>query len=225
MTRLDKSAREALLAEIDTETVLTSSMTGRQALSPRVRAAIAHVPRDAFVHRTWRDMAWQNRPLPIGHGQTISQPFIVAIMTEMLDLEAQGRVLEIGTGSGYQTAVLARLAAQVFTIERIPDLTEMARENLTGLGYGNIDYLTGDGHVGWPEHAPYDAIMVTAAAARLPPALVEQLRPGGRMIVPVSGSLGWFGQGLNLVTKDEQGAVSNKKVLDVAFVPLVEESG
>ena len=223
MTRLDKGAREALLADIDAEAALTSSMTGRQALSPRVRAAIAYVPRHAFVPQAWRDMAWHNRPLPIGHGQTISQPFIVAIMTEMLDLEDQRRVLEIGTGCGYQTAVLARLAAHVYTVERIPDLTEAARETLTGLGYGNIDFLTGDGHLGWPEHAPYDAIMVTAAAARLPPALVEQLKPGGRMIVPVSGGFGWFGQSLNLVTKDGQGAVINKKVLDVAFVPLVED--
>ena len=225
MTRLGRSARAALLADIDAEMSLMSSMTGRQALSPRVRAAIADVPRHAFVPRAWRDMAWHNRPLPIGHGQTISQPFIVAIMTEMLDLEARDRVLEIGTGCGYQTAVLSELSAHVYTVERIPDLTEAALETLTGLGYGNIDYRTGDGHLGWPEHAPYDAIMVTAAAARLPPALVDQLRSGGRMIVPVSGSLGWFGQGLNLVTKDEQGAVSNKKVLDVAFVPLVEESG
>lgn len=223
MTRSDKSPRQALLADIDAEAALMSSMTGRQSLSPRVHAAIEHVPRDAFVPPAWRDMAWHNRPLPIGHGQTISQPFIVAIMTEMLDLEAGDRVLEIGTGCGYQTAVLSELSAHVYTVERIPDLTEAARRTLTGLGHGNIDYRTGDGHLGWPEHAPYDAIMVTAAAPRLPPPLVEQLRPGGRMILPVSGSLGWFGQSLNLVTKDGQGAVSSKKILDVAFVPLVED--
>lgn len=224
MIRAGKSEREAMLADIDAETALTASMTGRQALSPRVRAAIGHVPRDAFVAKEWRDMAWQNRPLPIGHDQTISQPFIVAIMTEMLDLEARDRVLEIGTGCGYQTAVLSELASHVFTVERIPELLDAARETLAGLGAGNIDFLTGDGHLGWPEHAPYDAIIVTAAAARVPPALVEQLRPGGRMILPVSSGLNWFGQSLSLVTKDEKGTVSSKNILNVAFVPLVEDA-
>ncbi len=222
MTHPGTSTRATLLADIDAEAALTASKTGRQVLSPRVRGAMERVPRDAFVAQEWRDMAWHNRPLPIGHGQTISQPFIVAIMTEMLDLGAQDRVLEIGTGCGYQTAVLAELSAHVYTVERIPDLTEAAQETLTGLGYGNIDYRTGDGHLGWQEHAPYDAILVTAAPSRLPPACVDQLRPGGRMIVPVSGSLGWFGQSLNLVTKDQQGTVNSKKILDVSFVPLVK---
>ncbi len=218
------STREELLAEIDAEAAATAPMTGRPALAARVRAALERVPREAFVPGAWRDMAWENRPLPIGQGQTISQPYIVAIMTELLDLGAGDRTLEIGTGCGYQTAVLAELCAQVYTVERIPELMQLAQETLAGLGYANIEYLAGDGHLAWPDHAPYDAIIVTAAAARLPAALVAQLRPGGRMVVPVSGGFGWLGQSLLRVTKDDEGAVASQKVLDVAFVPLVRDA-
>lgn len=225
MTPLEKSARETLLGDIESDVTMTSSITGRQTLGPRIRAAIACVARDAFVPQAWHEKAWKNQPLPIGHGQTISQPFIVAIMTELLDLVGQERVLEIGTGCGYQTAILAQCAAHVHTVELISELTKIARQTLTQLGFGNIDFLNNDGHLGWPEYAPYDAIMVTAAASRVPLALLEQLKPGGRMILPVSRELGWANQDLTLVTKDKWGTVTRKKVLDVAFVPLIEVGG
>ena len=162
--------------------------------------------------------AYENRPLPIGHGQTISQPFVVALMTELLDLQPDDSVLEVGTGSGYQAAVLAELAGKVCSIEVIPELAASAAESAGGQGYGNVELRTGDGGLGWPERAPFDAIMVTAAAPDVPPALVEQLRPGGRMVIPVGPRHG--DQELLLITKDAAGTVTQRTILPVAFVPL-----
>jgi len=185
--------------------------------------AMAQVPRDAFVPAAEKPLAWLNRPLPIGQGQTISQPFVVALMTDLLDLEPDDTVLEIGTGCGYQCAVLAHLAAHVYSVERLPEFAAGARRTLADLGVANVDVRTGDGHLGWPEHAPYKKIMVTAAAEDVPPALVEQLAPGGRMVVPV-GRGGWlWGQELTLVTKDAAGDVTESPILGVAFVPLVHD--
>jgi len=165
------------------------------------------------------EVAYENRPLPIGHGQTISQPFIVAYMTELLELTAKSRVLEIGTGCGYQTAILAELAKTVHTIEVIPELAERARETLSGLSYKNIHFHTGNGRKGWPEAAPFEAIMVTAASADMPAALVDHLAPGGRMVIPV-GAPGET-QLLTLVMKDAEGRAAETVMLRVAFVPLV----
>jgi protein-L-isoaspartate(D-aspartate) O-methyltransferase len=162
--------------------------------------------------------AYENRPLPIGHAQTISQPFVVALMTELLDLQPDNIVLEVGTGSGYQTAVLAELAGKVCSIEVIPELATSAAKALATQGCGNVELRTGDGGLGWPERAPFDAIMVTAAAPNLPPALVEQLRPGGRMAIPVGPHHG--DQELLLITKDAAGTVTQRTIVPVAFVPL-----
>jgi protein-L-isoaspartate(D-aspartate) O-methyltransferase len=167
--------------------------------------------------------AYDNRPLPIGHGQTISQPFVVALMTELLDLSPQDSVLEIGTGSGYQAAVLAEVAGSVCSIEVIPELAAAAAKALTHEGYTNVMLRTGDGGSGWPERAPFDAIIVTAAAPEIPPALVAQLRIGGRMVIPVGPRHG--DQELVLLTKDTAGEVTQRNVLPVAFVPLTGGSG
>lgn len=184
----------------------------------RVLAALAAVPRAAFVPAAWRHAADEDRALPIAHGQTISQPTIVALMTHLLAPKPGDRVLEVGTGSGYQAAVLAELGARVFSIEIIPGLAAEAAERLERLGYGTVAVRAGDGGLGWPEEAPFDAIIVTAAAPRVPPALVEQLKPGGRMVVPVGPVDGI--QRLVLVTRAEDGTVSERTVTDVRFVPL-----
>jgi protein-L-isoaspartate(D-aspartate) O-methyltransferase len=196
----------------------TARWTGRAQLSPRVATALAKVRREAFVPPRSADVAYANRPLPIGHGQTISQPFVVALMTELLDLEPDGGVLEVGTGSGYQAAVLAELADRVFSIEVIADLASSAAAALANQGYDNVVLRTGDGGLGWPERAPFDAIIVTAAAPDIPPALIEQLRPGGRMVIPVGPRHG--DQDLILLTKDAAGEVTRRTILPVAFVPL-----
>ncbi len=198
---------------------MTSATTGRSALAPAVRRAMERVPRDAFVRKVDRPYAWRNRPLPIGHGQTISQPFIVAIMTELLDPGPEDVVLEIGTGCGYATAVLAEIVAHVYSVEFVRALADAARLRLAGLGYENVDVRQGDGNAGWAEHAPFDKISVTAAPPEIPPALVEQLAPGGRMVLPVGEHPGV--QELLVVTKDADGAVRERGVLPVAFVPLV----
>jgi len=210
--------RSALLTEIAAEMRETAHWTGHATLSPRVATALAEVRREAFVAPGSERSAYENRPLPIGHGQTISQPFIVALMTELLDLEPGHTVLEIGTGSGYQAAVLAELARSVCSIEAIPQLASSAAAALAGQGCHNVELRTGDGGLGWPERAPFDAIIVTAAAPDIPPALLEQLRPGGRMVIPVGPRHG--DQELLLVTKDAAGTVTQRTVLPVAFVPL-----
>jgi len=208
----------ALMAEIEAETRDTARWTGRANLSPRVTAALARVRREAFVPSHSTGAAYANRPLPIGHGQTISQPFVVALMTELLDLEPEDRVLEVGTGSGYQAAVLAELVGTVFSVEVIPELARRAAAALCAEGYINVALCTGDGGLGWPEEAPFDAIIVTAAAADIPPALIQQLCPGGRMVIPVGPPYG--DQHLLLLTKDAAGEVTQRNVLPVAFVPL-----
>ncbi len=211
-------ARADLLAEIEQEMRETAQWTGRAALSPRVAAALAKVRREAFVTPGSEAAAYENRPLPIGHGQTISQPFVVALMTELADLQPEDTVLEVGTGSGYQAAILAELVRQVYSIEAIPELATRAAAALAGQGYTNVELRTGDGGLGWPERAPFDAILVTAAASEVPPALIEQLRPGGCMVIPVGPRHG--DQELLLITKDAAGNVTRRSVLPVAFVPL-----
>jgi protein-L-isoaspartate(D-aspartate) O-methyltransferase len=211
-------ARDTLLREIAREMRDTAHWTGRSVLSPRVAAALAKVHREAFVPAREADAAYHNRPLPIGHGQTISQPFIVALMTELLDLTPEDRVLEVGTGSGYQAAVLAELAGEVCSIEVIPELAARAAAALAEQGYHKVELRVSDGGVGWPERAPFDAIIVTAAAPQVPAALLEQLRAGGRMVIPVGPP--HDDQELLLITKDAAGTPTQRAVLPVAFVPL-----
>ncbi|MFN2432695.1 MAG: protein-L-isoaspartate(D-aspartate) O-methyltransferase [Gemmatimonadota bacterium] len=181
--------------------------------------ALGTVPRHRFVPERLADLAYADRPLPIGHGQTISQPYIVAFMTETLELEPSDRVLEVGTGSGYQAAVAGELADSVYTIEIVEPLAASAAERLRALGYGNVVTRQGDGYFGWEEHAPFDAVIVTAAAGHVPPPLVEQLRPGGRMVIPVGGAFQL--QHLVLVSKAEDGTVTTRNLLPVRFVPLL----
>lgn len=242
----EREEKKALLEEIDAEMRMTAAETGRHRLSPRVRAALERVPRREFVSEAFFASAYENRPLPIGGGQTISQPFIVALMTELLDLTPESRVLEIGTGSGYQTALLAELADTVYSVERIAELSERAQETLAGLGYKNIMFRVGDGHAGWAEHAPYDAIIVTATAQRVPFALLQQLAVGGRLLLPLGRSpfrttlLGHgfkselvlpggssaraFGQRLTLIRRVATKRFEETPLLEVAFVPLVEDA-
>lgn len=210
--------REALLREITEEVRDTQHLTGCQTLSPSVLQALREVPRDAFVPEALRASSYLNMPLPIGHAQTISQPFIVALMTELLALQSDDVVLEIGTGSGYQAAVLSRLVKQVDSVELIDTLAVQAKERLERLNLRNVSVHIGDGHAGWPAHAPYDAIMVTAAASRIPPALIDQLKPGGHLVIPVGVDHGR--QGLLLVCKNQAGQLQEREVLPVAFVPL-----
>ena len=186
-----------------------------------VLKAVQKVEREKFVPEKYRDLAYSDNPLPIGHQQTISQPYIVAYMTEHLQVSKSHNVLEIGTGSGYQAAILAELAHHVFTIEIIPKLAESAEKVLMELAYENITLRTGDGYKGWPEEAPFDRIMVTAAPNEIPEKLVEQLAPNGRMILPVGGSI--FAQYLWLVQKDKEGIVTKEKILAVRFVPMAKE--
>lgn len=211
-------AREDMIETIVAETAATGRQTGRSRLDARVLEALRSVPRDAFVPDDLADQAYDNRPLPIGGGQTISQPFIVALMTDLLDPEPGHRVLEIGTGCGYQAAVLAELVADVYSIEFLPELAQRAEATLTRLGYDRIHLRTGNGREGWPEAAPFDDIIVTAGAADVPPALIEQLAPGGRMVIPVGS--GRMGQDLLRITKSADGRVERQNVLPVAFVPL-----
>jgi protein-L-isoaspartate(D-aspartate) O-methyltransferase len=218
--REGESARRELLDEIVSDAAETAQYTGRARFSPRTMQAMASVAREKFVREGDEDSAYLNMPLPIGYGQTISQPYIVALMTDLLDLTGAERVLEVGTGSGYQAAILSMLAREVFSIEVVEPLARAAAEKLARLGYRNVEVRWGDGAKGWPEQAPFDAIIVTAAAGEgVPPDLVAQLRPGGRMVVPVGK--GRWSQTLLLVTKDEAGKVLEKSVLPVAFVPLV----
>jgi protein-L-isoaspartate(D-aspartate) O-methyltransferase len=184
-----------------------------------VLRAMRSVPRHEFVPLERRDRSYADRPLPIGHGQTISQPYIVAFMTELLEVEPSDTVLEVGTGSGYQAAVLAEIVGAVRTIEIFEELASTARERLERLGYGNAEVRHGDGWFGWPEHGPFDAIIVTAAAGQIPPPLVEQLRPGGRMAIPVGSVYGV--QNLILVEKGEDGSVRTRNLMPVRFVPLL----
>jgi protein-L-isoaspartate(D-aspartate) O-methyltransferase len=212
---------QRLLDEIESEYKYTRNMTGKDTLDPKVKAALSSTPRDKFVPKAYIDSAFYNGPLPIGHGQTISQPYIVALMTDLLELEADDTVLEIGTGSGYQAAILSQLCKQVYTIEYIPVLAEMVKTRFEKLGYDNIESRAGNGYDGWPEHAPYDGIIVTAGATHIPGPLIEQLKPGGRMVIPVGKSNLY--QKLMLVEKDEDSELNISDILGVAFVPFQGE--
>lgn len=207
----------AMLREIDQEYRLTRGMTGKGELSARVRRALAQTPRHAFVPPDLCRLAYQNRPLPIGHGQTISQPFIVALMTDLLDPQPGHRLLEVGCGCGYQAAILSLLAEDVYSTEIVPDLAQAARQRLDRLGF-KVTVGEKDGAFGWPEHAPFDGIIVTAAAVSVPPLLLEQLQPGGRLIIPVGEPYGF--QRLLLFHKINDGTIEEEEVLGVAFVPL-----
>ena len=210
---------QAMLDAIRADTADTASWTGRRALAPRVLAAMAKVERHRFVPESDAPYAYINRPRPIGHGQTISQPFIVALMTELLDMEPTDKVLEVGTGSGYQAAVLAELAREVFTIELVEPLGRMAETRLKDLGYANVHVRIGDGFKGWPEEAPFDAIIVTAAPEQVPEILAEQLKPGGRLVIPLGRQ--WEPQTLLRCVKGENGKLVCENKLPVAFVPMV----
>jgi protein-L-isoaspartate(D-aspartate) O-methyltransferase len=215
--------RKRMVEEIAALTRETRLESGRGALSDRVMAAMAKVPRHEFVPALERRNAYANRPLPIGMGQTISQPFIVALMTDLMEVKPGDRVLEIGTGSGYQAAVLAELAGTVYTIEIVEPLAREAAERLKRLGYRNVVTRIGDGYQGWREHAPFDSIMVTAAPRTVPQPLIDQLKPGGRLIVPVGGQA--VGQSLLLIEKQADGTITRRTILAVRFVPLMDKSG
>ena len=207
-----------MLRDIEAEVELTRHLIGRDRLGADVLAAMQRVPRHDFVEPDMRRHAYINGPLPISHGQTISQPYIVALMTDLAEPSSRSRVLEIGTGSGYQAAILAELAAEVYSIEIIPDLARQAAARLDSLGYGNVHTRLGDGYHGWPEQAPFDAILVTAAGPDVPEPLVAQLAPGGRLVIPVGYPDP--GQQLLLLRKSKDGLVSRRQILPVVFVPL-----
>jgi protein-L-isoaspartate(D-aspartate) O-methyltransferase len=214
------SRHQVMIEEIAADAAATAEYTGRAAFDPRVMAAMAKVPRHEFVLAGDERYAYVNNALQIGHGQTISQPYIVALMTDLLDPRPDHVVLEIGTGSGYQAAVLAELVRWVYSIEVIPELAEEARERLRRLGCHNISVRTSDGNQGWPDHAPFDGILVTAAAPAVPDELLAQLRNGGRMVIPIGQHQR---QELILVEKSAEGAILERSLLPVAFVPLVSE--
>lgn len=211
---------QSMLDDIRRETAYTSLFTGREKLSGRVMDAMGKVPRDKFVPLSQVNRAFNNGPLPIGSGQTISQPYIVALMTDLLEIGEHASVLEIGTGSGYQTTILSLLAKKVYSVEIIQSLSEEAEARFREMHYGNIRTRVGNGYEGWPEFAPYDGIIVTAAAPYIPDALVEQLKPGGRLVIPVG--LPHAHQELMLLEKHPEGKNRPVKILEVAFVPLID---
>ena len=210
--------RKSLLEEIRDDVRRTQAYTRVRRLDERVLEVIGRVPRHEFVPEAYRRHAYDNRPLPIGHGQTISQPYIVALMSDVLEPEAGDVILEVGTGSGYQAAVLAELVGQVYTVEIIEALARDAKSRLARLDYHNVQVRHADGYYGWSEHAPFDGIIVTAVGSRIPPPLIEQLKPGGIMILPVGGR--FTAQHLVLLKKDAQGEVTTRQILPVSFVPL-----
>ena len=210
---------ELLLRSIERECRFTAPLTGKRQLSPAVLQALAQVPREEFVPAELQRCAYADTALPIGQGQTISQPFIVALMTELLDPRPDDRILEVGTGSGYQAAVLARLVRRVVSVEILPELGADAARRLARLGFANVEVHIGDGYAGWPPEAPYDGIIVTAATPRVPAPLLEQLRPGGRLVLPLGPPS--LGQELTVMEQDREGRFSSRSVLGVAFVPLI----
>ena len=210
-------ARERLVREIDSEIGQTAPETGVSSLSPPVRRAMLSVARERFVPPHLAASAYENRPLPIGDGQTISQPFIVALMTELLRPKREDVVLEVGTGSGYQAAVLAECVAKVYSVEIIPALAQRGRAALDAAGYRNVETRIGDGYQGWPEAAPFDGIIVTAAPDHVPPRLIEQLKPGGRLVIPV-GPRGV--QQLLVIESGRDGRAVTRRTIAVRCVPL-----
>ena len=218
-----EAARKRMLDEIVRQTRETRLETGRATLSERVMAAMARVPRQRFVSEKDERRAYDNRPLSIGSGQTISQPFIVALMTDLMEIKPADKVLEIGTGSGYQAAILSELAGTVYTIEIVDALGKLAAQRFESYGYRNIVAKIDDGYKGWPEHAPFDSIMVTAAARQVPQPLIDQLKPGGRLVIPVGAQSGV--QTLYMIEKRADGSTTRRAVLAVQFVPLTDKKG
>lgn len=222
-------ARAQMLEEIRSDIRRTRDYLGKDELAPDVMSAMAKVPRHRFVPVTYRDRAYENHAQPIGHGQTISQPYMVAVITDLAQAGAGSRVLEVGSGCGYQCAVLAEAGAEVFGIEVVPELARASQTRLAGLGYDKVRVRNGDGAKGWPEEAPFDAVIVSAAAWReVPPALLEQLKPGGRLVVPLergprNARFPFFSQDqvLLLIEKQDNGSLRRREILPVAFVPLV----
>jgi protein-L-isoaspartate(D-aspartate) O-methyltransferase len=210
--------RRDLMSRVERDARRTGAQTGRRRFDVAVTAAMARIERHRFVPEVLAPIAYRNRPLPIGYGQTISQPYIVALMTDLLDPKPGQVALEVGTGSGYQAAVLAELGLTVYTMEIIEPLAKSAKARLKSLGYDKVRVRWGDGYSGWPDHAPFDAIIVTAAGDHIPPPLIAQLRPGGRMVIPVGAR--FMTQQLVLVKKDATGKVTTRQLLPVAFVPL-----
>ncbi len=213
-----QAKRQAMVSEIETDVKATQEWIGKTRLNSRVMEVMAKVPRHEFVPLDARPFAYRNRPLSIGYGQTISQPYIVALMTDLLQLKPGDVVFELGTGSGYQAAILGELAKEVYTMEIVPELGQSAKEKLERLGYKHVEVRVGDGYLGWPEKGPFDAIIVTAAANHIPPPLLQQLKAGGRMIIPLGGP--FLTQQLMLVEKDAQGKIHTQQILPVRFVPL-----
>jgi protein-L-isoaspartate(D-aspartate) O-methyltransferase len=213
-----ETANQALWREVESQIAEIRAELGIDRLSPAVRDVLLRVPRDQFVPEDQRRHAFENRPLPIGHGQTISQPLIVAAMTELLQVKPGDRVFELGTGSGYQAAILDALGARVYSVEIVPELGARARQTLDASGHAGVETRVGDGYFGWEEAAPFDAIIVTAASDHIPPPLLRQLKPGGRMLIPVGSR--YLTQKLVLVSRDERGAVRTRELLPVVFVPL-----
>jgi len=213
-----RTARQRMVKEIERDVTSTSSYIGRGQLGEEVMRVMAEVPRHEFVPPGERDAAYINAPLPIGYGQTISQPYIVALMTDLLAVSREAKVLEVGAGSGYQAAILSHLVREVHSIEIIPELARACRERIQRLGYTNITIHEGDGYYGLESEAPFDAIVVTAAASYIPPPLVHQLKPGGRLVIPVGTPFAV--QHLMLVEKNLEGKISMRQVLPVQFVPL-----
>ncbi len=214
---------ESLIEQIEADACSTAGYTGRRRFAPHVMQAIRAVPRHRFVADELCNAAYDNRPLPIGNGQTISQPYIVALMSDLLDPAPDHVVLEVGTGSGYQSAVLSLLVREVFSIEIVPTLAAQATQRLQRLGYHNVQTSVRDGYYGWSEAAPFDSIIVTAAAPQVPPPLIEQLRPGGRLVAPLGTPFGH--QMLVRVEKGMDGTIVHHEVLAVAFVPLTGSLG
>ncbi|KWT65775.1 MULTISPECIES: protein-L-isoaspartate(D-aspartate) O-methyltransferase [unclassified Variovorax] len=209
--------QQRMLAEIAAKTIFSTMHLGKAALDARVMEALGKVPRHLFVPIELRPYAYVDTPLPIGYGKTISQPFIVAVMTDLLRVRSTDTVLEIGTGLGYQSAILSELAKQVYSVELIEELALQARQRLARLGYANVEVKIGNGCHGWPEHAPYDRVIVTAAPELIPPALIYQLKPGGRMVIPAGLP---EAQQLLLVEKDADGSVSTQEIFQVLFSTL-----
>lgn len=210
--------RRILVSEVEAMVGSTRAYLQQDALDTRVLDAMRTVPRHEFVPAERRSEAYENRPLAIGYGQTISQPYIVAIMTDLIKPKSGGKILEVGTGSGYQAAMLAELGVDVYSIEIIEPLAKQAAANLQQAGYGNVHTRTGDGYYGWESEAPFDGIVVTAVASHIPPPLIKQLKPGGHMIIPVGSA--FMTQYLVLVNKDADGQITTRQILPVSFVPL-----
>jgi len=209
---------QRMLDDIEMEVNLTRHLIGKDALDDRVMTAIKQVPRHKFLPADFRFLAYDNGPAPIGSGQTISQPYIVALMTDLLNTKPTDTILEIGTGSGYQAAILSKLVKQVYSLEILEELSTKARRRLEKMGYNNVTVKTGDGRFGWPEHAPFDGIIVAAATPHVPQPLIDQLRTGAHLVIPVG--LPYNYQELIVIEKKANGKIETRNILGVSFVPL-----